>query len=220
MSTSSRTGFRPFPATLLDERAPLDAYTVRDVVFNNAQHLADEAGSVWVNEMTVRSAISVKATPNYQSPDTLGTDVWNRLTSYGPFNLTLFDDRTPYKVRVRLFGADVVGDAAGGAYFAVTVGDFFGSAAFVDGSANSILFASTVSTTPAWLSPSVPASDLIAVEAPYVERGLVERVTLVDTGGAPTTVTTCEVFVTVWAKTQATSRAGLYGLHVQEYLAP
>lgn len=220
MSTSPRTGFRAFPATLLDERAPLDAYTIRDTVLNNAQHLADEAGSVWVNEMTVRSAISVKATPNYQSPDSLGAGVWNRLVSYGPFNLTLFDDRSPYQVRVRLYGADVVGDAAGGAFFAVTIGDFFGSAAFVDGSANSILFASTVSTTPAWLSPSVPASDLITVEAAYVERGLVDRVTLVDTGGVPSTVTTCEVHVTVWAKQLATSRAGLYGLHVQEYLAP
>ena len=220
MSTSPRTGRRAFPSTLLDADAPIDAYTARDVVFNNALHMADEAGGVWVNWVCVRDAISSKAGAEYGVGDILGASEWNRLMSFGPVNLTLFDDYTPYQLRCALLGADAAGAGADYAEFAIVIGDFYGSRAYVDGTGPSILFAQTTSATPAWLAASTPASDLITLERRHIDPRLVRRATLDDTGGLAVEVVTCEVWVNVWARATGAAVPALYGLHVAEYLAP
>lgn len=221
MTARSPRGLRrPFPATQLDADEPVDAYFARDVIFNNAIHAADCAARQFVNWVAPASGVwGGGAVARYIQPATMVSG-FNLIHQAGPFPLTLFEDGTPYKIRVKLLGARSGG--AGAVTFAVGVGvGSMLSDVLLASPAQSVIFNTVSSTTPAWATPSTPSNGVIAIDRSAIDAMQVAHATPLDnTSAERTAVITNEVTVQVWASTTdpTLSLAQLYGLHVGEYV--
>lgn len=218
-ASSPRGGRVRFPATQLDADAPFDAVFLRDVIAGNVLHGADCAARYFVNWMAPASGVwGGGAVAPYLQPASMASG-WNLVAMAGPFPLTIREDGTPYVVRVRMRGARSGG--AGSVTFAVGVG---GPSVLDDivlaTEDNAIVFDPFTSTTPAWGTPDVPATNIIRLTRTQVDGAIRARPTLEDTGGTDSQVEAAEAFVFVWAKTTDTtnSLARLHALEVAEYV--
>lgn len=218
-ASSPYVGRRLGPASFFDTDSDLDAWAVRDLVCNNTLHAADEGpADVWVNFVAADSGLISGNPRQHVLGDISDVDLWFRLATLGPFQLSAFATDRPYLLRVRLLGATTSGGSA--VSFAVSVGHV-GTLADVGYATgfNAVEFASTSSSTPAWLSPSTPASGLVTLSTDELRSSLVAEATTDDSAGVPVDVQVHEVLVHVWGKTtNLAANAALYGLHVAQYV--
>lgn len=220
---SPRGARRIFPSTQLDVDEPVDNYFVRDAIGNNVVHAADCAARQWVNWVSPTSSVWGGGTvARYIQPATMVSG-YNLVHQAGPFALTLFGDRTPYVLRVKLLGARSGG--AGSVTFAVSVGveapPLLPDLALAS-PAQSVVFGAVSSTTPAWATPSTPSNGVIALDRSVVDATMIvgRETRFDDTGSERTLVLSAEATVYVWASTTdpVNSLARLHGLHVGEYV--
>jgi len=223
---------KAFPVAREAGNEVMDAYTIRDELANSALHAADESlAGVWCNWVVpVASLFSVaKASgPIVTDTPTASLTEWYPLTCDGPFDLPIWEDATPYKLRVRLRGATASAGTA--VTFGITIGPNEGAVGITytadlggTGTARA-LFNATTSATRAWLTPS-SGSDLVTLTTEQIAfaRSRSPRRTFdtLDTSsGVAVPVRCTPVYVRVWAKAAATGPqlAQLSGLHVALYV--
>lgn len=219
--TSPFGGLRPFDIDQANANATLDPYVVRDFVLNNLLHSADQtAARVLVNDMAPDDTYIVDNVDQFSTSPINDADFWRPAAIYGPFVLsvrTVDGIPQPYRLRCAVNGA--TGTGGTDAFFAIEVTEpsyragLWLTSSAIAGPYNALTFASTSSTTPAWLTPS---HDLLEVTGDVVYRA--SRVYGSDdvSGGTPVSVQTISVMVRVLVRGTAAPR--LYGCHVAEVL--
>lgn len=217
MTTSEYGGRVRVSASILNTEEPLGTRGTK-VLASNAHHFADMKCNHLVNWVAARTALL--ETPGYRSPDAPTTD-FARLCAWGPLPLTIRPDRSAYPLRLELAGA--TSNVIGGAVFgAVLVPDLALGTEFVEDTTfttgRGAIFKSTSSTTAAWLDTDFGAK-YFGLSRSVSDPGWGARHTLVDTGGHPTTVDTCEAWLVVYAKTSnIAALPRLYGVHLSEHV--
>lgn len=220
--TSSRGGRTAFSAALLSTPNAIDPYVTRDYIANNILHAADQtAARVLINYVSPDDAYISGNDPQSTSGVILGSK-WYPIAAFGPFPLSMRDRSgtlSPYALRVALAGASSDG---GECFFAVKVGTasdtYWHALGELVAPRDCMTFASTTSTTPAWLTP-----DETVIE---VSNGLLSHIagtsgsafaTLDEPSGGPTLVPVHAIGIRVFAYSPAEATPLLYGLHVAEY---
>lgn len=211
MTTSLYGGRVRTPAGRLDYTNDVSSRALRKLV-SNAHHYADQK---------CHSLVSwVAPTGRFREPTTATTD-FARLAMYGPLPLTLRDDYAAYSLRLELAGASA--SAGTGVTFGAVVvpsivlgTDFVNDSALITGSG--AIFTTTTSITPAWLTTSA-GTKFFDLAPSVIDAGFGVRSTLTDTGGEPTEVETCEVWLVVYARTANIAvKPRLFGVHLSEYV--
>jgi hypothetical protein len=220
MSTSPRVGRMRFPAGFGAAREPLTAHRARGIYANNALHFADTKCNHWVNWVAPKAA-AVGGNVLVRIPNPI-TTTWSRVAVFGPFPMTLRADGTPYPVRMELLGATASGGTAVEFGCALVAEVAHGADLIEDAGSRidgfGVVYSSTSSATPAWLTAAQGAV-FFTPSTSLVGRGRKLRSTLVDTGGAPANVETTEVYVVAWGKSASAIVAPrIYGMHVSEYV--
>lgn len=223
MSTST-FGYlvRAEAALYQDELVPVDTTLVRDVVVNNLNHAADEYAQVRVAYSA--AATSFSGGQGYVTPRTTlrSADEFNRVATFGPFPLSVSENGSSYKLRIRLAGAS--SDNTNTATFRVVLSPTnraYGAA--VSDLGPRVWEASTTSSTSAYLTgANVDDSDPTLI---YLSNALVgectrnDIATLDDLAGDPATVSQCLVYLSVFAKVSNTATTPrLTALYAAEYV--
>lgn len=219
MSTSDLEGRILVPSARLASAEDVSSRALRTLA-NNAHHYADQKCHHLVNWVSPASGVVPVGWTPYLVPSPVSTD-FVLLSAFGPFPLTVHGDRSSYDLRLELLGATSSGGTAV-TFAAVVVDDPERARRYVEDAADTpdagVIFTATSSATPAWLAATTGAKQFQPSRS-LVDRMWGARSTLLDTGGDPTTVDTCEAFLVVFAKTAnvlATPR--LYGVHLSEYV--
>lgn len=193
---------------------PIEAHTARDCTFNNLNHLADEAGQVYVDWAgTVGGTLAYMTTA-----DAIVADEWQEIVTYERLVIPVrADTGQPYAMRVRIGGH---ASAAFDVDFRLAISPGTPSADTADDSA--YLTGATASTTAAWLSGTSQGAEawtnLVRLSASQMGAPQ-PYLTLTGIGGSVITGEQYRVGLTVWGRTvnvSATPR--LSGLYVAAFI--
>lgn len=213
MATSIHSGLvRAYVPLAAD--APIETHTARDCIFNNALHMADECGPVYVDWAgTVGGALAYMTTE-----ETIAADEWQEIVTYEGLVIPVrADTGQPYALRVRVGGH---ASAAFDCDFKLAISPGTPSSDAADDAA--YLTGSTPSTTAAWLAGTSQGTEswtnLVRLSA--AQMGPPQPfLTLTGIGGVSITGTQYRVNLTVWGRTAnvaATPR--LSGLYVAAFI--
>jgi len=213
---SPRGGRRDFPATFFDGASDLDAYIARDVLANDLLHCADEGGAPCFANWVAPKAALIPGTPAQYLTSSSGADdpaEWYPITLEQVHSLPVFaDSLTPYKIRVAVLGMSGLGNPCD---FAVCF------AGYRPGEDNSMVFNSTTSAVPVWLTPS-GGTDILTITPAALSRMLTSYRTLDDTGGVRCDVPVFSLTARVWGRCTTAGKgpyeARLYGLQLAAFV--
>jgi hypothetical protein len=217
MSSSPRGGRRLFASTLFDGTSAIDVVVCRDSLVNNVLHAADVANAKVLVDWNAPDTSLITGTPQtYLTGDTPmpAAGDWFPIAIYGPFDLSVRADGTPYSLVVDLEMASSV--AAASVQVAVQVGPVTDTPRDVlDVTGENSLEWTSSPTTRAWLTTTSPTKLIVPQSRTYPPA--VHPTTDVA-GGEPREVIMSEVMLTFYGQSTAgVAEPRIYGVFVREY---
>lgn len=189
----------------------VSSFRVRDQLIGNAMHCADmSAYQHAINWMACASGFSAtQATWTAPSP----TDgVWSLVRSVRGLHIPVHDDGTIGGVHVRLYAASAGGGA--NVTFAVMIGNAGDALDVLPG--NAVIFSSTSSTTPGWLTVSGGSQNIV----PQINQLLpsARTRTVLRADGTASAVEMLEPAINIFQLTTNKAFAGVvYGFHAHVF---
>ncbi len=216
-------GRRDFDLALFGEDDSINTVMVRDYVYNNALHAADQIGArVLVNSMAADDTYIVDNVDQFTT-GYLTDDRWWAVGAFGPFNVSVRLDSAgepaPYVIRASAYAASASALSTVNYALLLVPGTSLGAsvvrsyaiADVVDG-VNAIVLGSTSSTTPAWLTPTSGwcRPNMSAVDG-YVTNSVI------DVPGSTSYTASQSMSVGAYLLAYGTAAPRVYGLHVAEF---
>lgn len=217
MSTSIHEGIVAVATTkFAGSNDPVGSAITRDVILNNLCHYADEYGQVRVtwSGQSVAGEFAV----DYLEID---PELTTQIVTFGPFPITLREDGSSYKMRVRIGGASSAGHSV--TFYAALV-PYVESAAFYASPPTDATWAgSTSSTSAAWLtgaSLGVNAYEtMVGLSPSEATAALTPTATPRDLGGDRGSVVQALCVLNISAtSTNVASSPRLYAVYAAEYV--
>lgn len=192
--------------------APVDTFVARDFLMNNAAHMADQAGQVRVNWMVDDGSSGITVI----NVGSVGLSPYGRAIAFGPFPISIRDDGSSYRMRVRVRG--YYNGGAGTGYYRLVLGGWsrsFADANLADVTAlPNVKDLSVSSGTDGWITDASPVIYMNASQVADETRGL--SVAGAAGGSAIYSARVCMVYLHVFAVADNNwALTGVYGAELR-----
>lgn len=188
---------------------PCDAALARDVLVNNAMHIADENAQVRVawKAGTQTSYLEVGTPPT--------TSAWSKVTGWGPFPISVTAAGSSYQMRVRMRG--YISKASTTIDFRLVLSSPEFSRRDLELNGGNVANFQSTSTTDAAMAAS--GDNIISMSVAQVTEAMESFATVLAVGGAPTSIDWCWATLDLYARTSdVTSLPRVTGVYAAEYV--
>lgn len=205
------SGRRDFAVADFASGDAVSSYRVRDQLIGNAMHCADQrCYQHAINWMSCASGFG--ATQSTWTAPVPTTGVWSLVRSVKGLHMPVHDDGVIGGVNVGIYAASAGGGA--NVMFAVMIGNANDAIDVTQG--NTVIFTSTSSTTPAWLSASSGSVNIV----PQINQLLpsIKTRSVLRADGTSSAIQMLEPSINIFQLTTNKAFAGvIYGFHAHAF---